>query len=315
MTSTARASTLRIDTAHVAMMLAALALAYILPFWLVLASYAVLGPLHYLTEISWLHERHYFLPKRALAWAGVGLIILINMVKGMSELTSISIWLVFGVFATMALAKTPRQYIIMGSAFAVSAFAITKLPTLSFIVAALFPTIIHVSLFTFIFMLSGALRVRSSMQLLLAALYIVCAAMPFLFPPSMANVAASDIALVRQFFSHIGDALARMGGKGLWPVDVRLAGFLSFIYTYHYLNWFIKVNVIKWHDVPRSRLKLIGALWVIAVTLYYIDYELGFFVLLWLSLGHVILEFPLNAISIHALGKQLFVRAPVSTGR
>ncbi|MFZ1592043.1 MAG: hypothetical protein WAT27_08150, partial [Chitinophagales bacterium] len=38
--------------------------AFIIPFELFLFSYAVLGPLHYLTEISWLHKRQYFSPKK-----------------------------------------------------------------------------------------------------------------------------------------------------------------------------------------------------------------------------------------------------------
>src|SRR2546430_5445042 len=39
-------------------------LAYAFPFELFLFSYAVLGPLHYLTEISWLHDRKYFVQAR-----------------------------------------------------------------------------------------------------------------------------------------------------------------------------------------------------------------------------------------------------------
>ena len=35
-------------------------IAFIIPFELFLFAYAVLGPLHYLTEISWLHDRGYF---------------------------------------------------------------------------------------------------------------------------------------------------------------------------------------------------------------------------------------------------------------
>src|SRR5205823_1312447 len=35
-------------------------LAFVLPFHLFLFAYGVLGPLHYLTEISWLHDRNYF---------------------------------------------------------------------------------------------------------------------------------------------------------------------------------------------------------------------------------------------------------------
>src|SRR5437868_3748453 len=41
-------------------MLVAAVLAFNLPFELFLFSYAILGPLHYLTEIGWLHQRNYF---------------------------------------------------------------------------------------------------------------------------------------------------------------------------------------------------------------------------------------------------------------
>ena len=34
--------------------------AFMLPFETFLFAYAFLGPLHYLTEISWLHDRKYF---------------------------------------------------------------------------------------------------------------------------------------------------------------------------------------------------------------------------------------------------------------
>jgi hypothetical protein len=52
------------DVVHLALMLGALAAAYPLPFELLLLSYAILGPAHYFTEISWLHDRGYFLPHR-----------------------------------------------------------------------------------------------------------------------------------------------------------------------------------------------------------------------------------------------------------
>ena len=34
--------------------------AFIMPFEVFLFAYAFMGPLHYLTEISWLHDRQYF---------------------------------------------------------------------------------------------------------------------------------------------------------------------------------------------------------------------------------------------------------------
>ena len=55
------------DAAHLALMLAALAVSYLVPFELLLLSYVVLGPAHYATEISWLHDRKYFLPHVGVA--------------------------------------------------------------------------------------------------------------------------------------------------------------------------------------------------------------------------------------------------------
>ena len=49
------------DLLNIAFMVLALSLAIFLPFELFLFSYAVLGPLHYLTEIHWLRKRNYFI--------------------------------------------------------------------------------------------------------------------------------------------------------------------------------------------------------------------------------------------------------------
>src|SRR5258708_30847228 len=65
----------RADAIHLGLMLLALAVAYVLPFELLLLSYAILGPVHYLTEISWLHDRKYFLavtsPRPAFAFVAL----------------------------------------------------------------------------------------------------------------------------------------------------------------------------------------------------------------------------------------------------
>ena len=50
-----------INYLNIGLMLISLVAAYILPFELFLFSYAVLGPLHYLTEISWLDKKNYFI--------------------------------------------------------------------------------------------------------------------------------------------------------------------------------------------------------------------------------------------------------------
>lgn len=52
----------QIDYINIGLILVSLCLAFALPFEVFLFSYAVLGPLHYLTEISWLHKKNYFVP-------------------------------------------------------------------------------------------------------------------------------------------------------------------------------------------------------------------------------------------------------------
>src|SRR5581483_4474599 len=54
----------RLNALNLGLMLVSAAVAWVTPFEVLLLSYAVLGPLHYLTEISWLHDRA---PRRARA--------------------------------------------------------------------------------------------------------------------------------------------------------------------------------------------------------------------------------------------------------
>lgn len=50
-----------IDKVNLLLIFVSVIIAILIPFELFLFSYAVLGPLHYLTEISWLHQKKYFL--------------------------------------------------------------------------------------------------------------------------------------------------------------------------------------------------------------------------------------------------------------
>src|SRR5579863_6645319 len=68
MRQTEAASVDRINGLNVVLMLLSAGLAAAYPFQLFLFAYAVLGPLHYLTEISWLHDRGYYLKGRGGAW-------------------------------------------------------------------------------------------------------------------------------------------------------------------------------------------------------------------------------------------------------
>jgi hypothetical protein len=84
-------------------------------------------------------------------------------------------------------------------------------------------------------------------------------------------------------------------GGGARTALVAIGRFLAFAYTYHYLNWFSKTGIIRWHEIGRARMASIGALWVGSVALYAYDYGLGLAALFFLSVTHVFLEFPLDA--------------------
>ena len=84
--------------------------------------------------------------------------------------------------------------------------------------------------------------------------------------------------------------------------------FIAFAYTYHYLNWFSKTEVIRWHKVPKARFALVIVAWIVSVVLYAVDYMLGFQWLFLLSFMHVLLEFPLNYISVVGIFKELKLR-------
>ncbi|MFP9113786.1 hypothetical protein ACLI1A_07570 [Flavobacterium sp. RHBU_3] len=51
--------TAAIDRINILLMLVALVPAFLWPFQTFLFVYAFLGPLHYLTEINWLHKKGY----------------------------------------------------------------------------------------------------------------------------------------------------------------------------------------------------------------------------------------------------------------
>ena len=290
--------------AHLALMLAALGVSYLLPFELFLLSYAVLGPLHYLTEISWLHDRKYFLPNRYIA-AVLCMIALGAMFMANAFWLGVLVSGTFVVCAIFALALPTARTLISLAVTAGVFVALCTIGTPFGFAWLLIPTLVHVSLFTFVFMLVGAFRSRSAVQFALVAAYLVAIGTIIAFPPSASTVLPHLASVGKEYFGDVAPALGALVGVPDLSFDGRIAGLLSFVYTYHYLNWFIKVDVIRWAAVPKSRMVAIVLASLGATGLYFYDYRIGFMVLLLLSLTHVLLEFPLNSISIRQLGGAL----------
>jgi hypothetical protein len=296
-----------LDGTHLALMLAALVLSFALPFELVVFSYSVLGPAHYLTEISWLHERSYFLPHRFLALALLLATALMVAFRGNFTATSFILMALLSVCGALAFTGDRTWRAIIAGSGSIIGLALASYGPSAFFLTIMIPSLVHVSLFTFVFILVGYLNSGSRFQLLLASAYVLGIALILIYPPTsdhsgvMANLAS-------RYFGGLSAALANLVGKNNMPLDGRLAGLLSFVYTYHYLNWFVKVRVINWHKIPKLRLAGITGLSLGATGLYLYDYTLGLKLLFSLSLLHVVLEFPLNAISL----KRLVTPAPAT---
>jgi hypothetical protein len=289
------------DAVHVGLMLAALGITYLVPFELLLLSYVVLGPAHYFTEISWLHDRKYFLPHRSVPIALAIIAVIAALIDNASWFGFV-MWLAFVVCALLAAATTALQ----GTALVIVAIWLTAVMAMNgsslAVLGILLPTLIHVSLFTLAFMVLGAIRSGSKTQALLIVLYLAAIAILLAVPPSTSTQIPAFAKVGQEYFGNVAPALGRLFGTADLKFDTRLTSLLAFVYTYHYLNWFIKAEVIRWTDISRTRLALIVAASAASTALYFYDYTFGFTVLLALSLVHVVLEFPLNALALRQLG-------------
>jgi hypothetical protein len=246
-----------------------------------------------------------------------------------------------------------------------------------FALTSLLPTLIHVYLFTGLFMLFGALKTRSKTGLLSIGFFIlVPMALVFFLPANSekGNLTEygknayyaegngffyTNVSLMRQFEMtpqmtnndyinlFVKDSVEKKEFNARWKnsmdkefviqnkehpnyknsvaladakegelkdnwwdlvffssVGIMLMRFIAFAYLYHYLNWFSKTEVIRWHKVPKLRFVGIIILWLIACGLYLYDYSTGLSLLFFLSFTHVLLEFPLNITSVVGIGKE-----------
>jgi hypothetical protein len=319
----------RLDQLNIVLMAASCAAAFLIPFELFLLAYAVLGPLHYLTEISWLHDRRYFVARsdepvrRVRLWLALIALTLAAMIFGLvrerlmaSPVTPVfEIALFYLTFVAAALL-----------AFRVDQIAATALVFLTGVgllvfasspgaglLAFLLITIIHVLVFTAAFVLLGALKSRSCWGLASVAVYAACVASFFVIWPA-ASPASAFIRHSYQPFEALNSQLIRTLGLGPGsalrdiyesPAGGAVMRLIAFAYTYHYLNWFTKTPVIGWNKVSPKRAGAIAALWLAAMAVYAYDYLLGFVVLYSLSVLHVMLELPLNHLTFAGIGREL----------
>jgi hypothetical protein len=384
--------------------------AFFLPFEVFLFAYAFLGPLHYLTEISWLHDRNYFSKGKydfivlvvigvLLSYAAFAKDFGVNtdFYDAFVEANLFDKLLVLALFSAILFALVENLivkivaisflFVFISGWLSPERSAENNSSTTIFALTSLVPTLIHVYVFTGLFMLYGALKSRSKTGLLSMATFIVIPIILVFYTPvnpktnylsdfgkkayyadgdgffytnvsildhfklideplltnkqyldSVVNKKSADNQFPVAERTRISDSLKNKLSENFivpnteseyynkpipvkfaipvntkeyyWnsiffsTVGIMLMRFIAFAYLYHYLNWFSKTEVIRWHKVPKIRFALVIGLWLTACGLYAYDYALGLSFLFFLSFSHVLLEFPLNIVSIVGIGKE-----------
>jgi hypothetical protein len=355
---------------NIGLMIFSCVAAFIMPFEVFLFAYAVLGPLHYLTEISWLHDRQYFAKGKYdyLVLLIIGVVLSLWDILGIYKLWPFNNqeniemargWniyqkLLFIAFFSGIIVAFVKNHLlkIIGIAFVFfisigiyGQFYNDKMAeegategTLTMLLTSFVPTLIHVYVFTGFFILYGALKSRSKSGILSFVVFIICPIVLFLLfrDNSFINVtdygksAYGNSLSGEGFFSLNKEILTQFFDKKIdvpssittneqyralydkeWSklvfqsnTGILVTRFIAFAYLYHYLNWFSKTEIIKWHKVPKSRFIVVITIWIISLALYAYSYKVGLQWLFFLSFTHVLLEFPLNFVSITGIFKE-----------
>lgn len=276
------------------------AAAHLAPAATLIGAYVLLGPLHYLTEISWLHDRRYFVARPMLLVAGT--------VAGVAGGLAMA-----GVGGVVAIA-TAGACIAAGigagrTATVLSGIGAGAAATIGLVagwwwmlaLVLLVPTLIHVFAMTAMFVVAGAVRVREASEWTVVAALAVCA-ISFVVLPS---IDVSGGMMLDRAAETFGTMFAAMGMRDVGAASALL-GFTAFAYAYHYLNWLLKARTIGWARMTIERRILLGFVWSTIAIAYVIDVRLGLLVSLPLSFGHVLLEMPLNV----SVGRRLLTMSP-----
>lgn len=330
--SVSRLSADQVNYLNIGLMLVTAAAALWRPFELFLVAYAFLGPLHYLTEISWLHDRKYFtrgtydyLP--LVGFAAVISLIDMDMIHGVPAwLRVVVTYVAFGSALLFALWSSARARVIGFLLLIASSGLMLQISFFHSLFSVLLPTIVHVFIFTGLFILVGALKSRSVSGIGSLLIFCLCTISFFMLEPSLPAgpvggyvrqsylaFAQLNYSLMTPFSQHNLNVPANLVEYIMYvnyvlfrsPAARAIMSLIAFAYTYHYLNWFSKTSIIQWHNVSRVRFLAILVIWLVSAGAYAYDYRVGLRWLFFLSLTHVFLEFPLNHLTFINIGKEL----------
>ncbi|PQO45958.1 hypothetical protein [Blastopirellula marina] len=215
-----------VEYLNIGLMVLSVVVAAFVPFELFLVSYAVLGPLHYLTEISWLHDRKYFTLRKA-DWALLmvcGLLITLGTDSVLGEdgirwLDSIPLGQ-SSLYQVLSTHYMDVMFFAFGAALVFVVAQQTWLRLLGLAIVAIcamlfhgsgptsatgiyyklfgvyMPTLIHVFIFTGAFILAGALKRNSKAGFLSFAVFLACGVVAIWLP----NIAGDPLTAAPKVF-------------------------------------------------------------------------------------------------------------------
>ena len=322
----------RIDYINIGLILISAILAYLFPLELFIVAFIALGPLHYFTEINWLDKKNYFVsgPKRTWLWVGLVATLLVMLpkfyfyfaestsgptyaiVREFNGWTNAFIFLSIIAAIGFVLIKKRVYWVVLLLPSVFIAYYLHSHQTYEHLIGILIPTVIHVYIFTLLFMAHGAKKSRSRPGYLSVGIALF---IPLIFAgiDLQEHGYVFDETMMRfyaeQRFFRTSEVTAQFAGIGenrgfmfYDPFYIKMMMFISFIYLYHYLNWFSKTSLIQWHkSLTWQRSVVIGVTWIVLLVLFYFNLGLGMLFAVFFSMLHVILEFPLNVFSVKGL--------------
>ncbi|NVJ46453.1 MAG: hypothetical protein HWE07_04970 [Cytophagia bacterium] len=315
-----------IDVINLVLILLAAGLAFLMPFQTFIIAYLVIGPLHYLTETQWLKNQGFFLENKK--WGILFLICAIlliafiqleeselfnNVVTSFFDLWSNAlIYFAFIISAVLVLVRNNLMRILTLLTSLALLLLLNNLSAYHIIIGILLPTIVHVYIFTLLFMIYGWKKQKTKIGLINIGLLFTSPIIIFL-PVDQTSISSGlfndlflksgfqNLNLMIENWLHLSssDGLSASGR------NPRVQSFLAFIYLYHYLNWFSKTTQIKWHKALKNRsIIIISLIWIAIIGLYFINFKLGLVIAVLFSYIHVFMEFPLNIKTFTSLTKR-----------
>ncbi len=325
-------NTQRLDIINIGLMLLSFGSALLFPAETFLVAIMILGPLHYLTEMPWLEKKGFFIPSKKMVWLLVGMGVLIIFLQfgkdllpeGSGKWTFRTMGMLAGacflVAFSLTMFKKLSLILVALVVILIASWFLSESPQYTQLFLNLFPTLIHVFIFTSAFILFGALKHKSKTGIASLLVYTVCTALIFLFTPSASDATLNPTVINLYYyqadihmslvsilnFPTIGPDNYDLDNLIFYsPAGITVMRFIAFTYMYHFLNWFSKTSIIKWHENSRFVLVGVFSVWIGVLILYWIDLSLSLNIIYVLGIFHVILEYPLNHRSFVGIGQEL----------